>query len=230
MSLWQLVINSSARDAAAEIVVRAGEETSGVDIRYRGEPGHAISGVVNGPTLPNSSTNLTLTQMVNGVPQVSAFSYQLPNAKGFAFYGVTDGDYYLIAQSFLGQSEMVASEPRRLTVKGADLTGIELVVKGLASINGHVTLESSTAVECKNKRQPTFAETLLVAPRSEKSTPKDVLAFPNIFAQASPDKSGDFLLRNLGPGQFNLNVRFFAKYWYLRSIVQERGSGPACNG
>ena len=221
---------SSTRDAAAEIVVRAGEETSGVDIRYRGQPGHAVSGVVNGPTLPNSSTNITLTQVVNGVPQASAFSFQLPSTKGFAFYGVADGDYDLIAQSSLGQGETVASEPRRITVKGADLTGLELVVKGLASISGHVTLETSAAAECKNKRQPLFSETLLVARRSEKSTPKDPLAFRNIFAQGSPDKSGDFVLRNLGPGQFSLNVRFFAKYWYLRSIVREATAAQPATG
>src|SRR6266542_2000062 len=73
-------VPSSARDTAAEVVVRAGEETSGVDIRYRGELGHAVSGVVNGPTGPNSfsSINISLTQVVNGAPQVSAFSFQSP--------------------------------------------------------------------------------------------------------------------------------------------------------
>lgn len=221
---------SSTRDAAAEIMVRAGEETSGVDIRYRGEPGHAVSGVANGPTLPNSSTNITLTQVVNGVPQASVFSFQIPSTKGFAFYGIADGDYDLIAQSYLGQGEAVASEPRRITVKGADIMGIELVVKGLASISGHVTLETSAAPECKDKRQPLFPETLLVARRSEKSMQKDALAFPNIFVQGSPDKAGDFVLRNLGPGEFSLNVRFFAKYWYLRSISREVAAAQPAAG
>lgn len=213
---------SSTHDTAAEIVVRAGEETNAVDIRYRGEPGHAISGIVNGPSAPNSSTNITLTQLVNGLPQISAFSYQSPNSKGFAFYGVADGDYNLVAQSSLGQGEGTASEPRRITVKGADVTGIELVVKGLGSISGHVALETSAAAECKNKRQPLFSETLLVARRSEKDTPKDQLALLSYsIAQGSPEKSGDFVLRNLAPGQFSLNTRFFAKYWYLRSITRE---------
>src|SRR6185503_21174390 len=36
---------SSTRDDAAEVTVRAGEE-SNVDIRYRGEPGHTVSGTV----------------------------------------------------------------------------------------------------------------------------------------------------------------------------------------
>jgi len=223
---------SSTRDTAAEIVVRAGEETTGVDIRYRGEPGHAVSGVVNGPTAPNSfsSININLTPIVNSVPQGNAFSFQSPYNKGFAFYGVADGDYDLIGQSYLGQGETTASEPRRITVKGADVTGIELVLKGLASISGHVTLETSTAAECKNKRQPLFSETLVTVRRSEKNTPKDQLAFQNTFAQNSPDKSGDFVLRNLAPGQFSLNVRFFAKYWFLRSIAREATAAQPATG
>ena len=223
---------SSTRDTAAEIVVRAGEETTGVDIRYRDEPGHAVSGVVSGPTAPNSfsSTNINLTQIINLVPQANAFSFQSYN-NGFAFYGIADGDYDLIAQSyFLGQGETTASEPRRITVKGGDITGIELVLKGLASISGHVTLETSTAAECKNKRQPLSSETLLVVRRSEKNTPKDQLAFQNTFAQSSPDKSGDFVLRNLAPGQFSLNVRFFAKYWFLRSIAREATAAQPATG
>jgi hypothetical protein len=220
---------SSTRDAATEIVVRAGEETAGVDIRYRGEPGHAVSGVVNGATAPNSFSpiNITLTQIVNGLPQSNASSFQAPTSKGFAFYGVADGDYDLIAQSYLGQGESTASEPRRITVKGTDIIGIELVVKALASISGHVALETSAAAECKNKRQPLLSETLLLAQRSEKSTPKYQLAFANIFAQGAPDKSGDFLMRSLPPGQFSLNVRFFAKYWYLRSIARDTNAAPA---
>jgi hypothetical protein len=222
---------SATRDGAAEITVRAGEETSGVDIRYRNEPGHAVSGVVNGPIAPNSSSsiNINLTQIIDGIPQSSFFSYQLPASKGFAFYGVADGDYDIIAQSFLDQGEIVASEPRRIMVKGADVTGVELVLKGLASISGRLTLEASTAAECKNMRHPLLSETLLIARRSEKNPSKD-RAFSNLFAQGSPDKSGSFLLRNLAPGQFNLDVRFFAKYWYLRSIAREPTAAQPVTG
>jgi hypothetical protein len=221
---------SSTRDTAAEISVRSGEETT-VDIRYREEAGHAVSGVVSGPIMPNFATSITLAPLVNGVPMPSAPSIQSFNDKGFAFYGVPDGDYDLIAQSSLGRGESVASEPRRITVNGADVGGIELVVKGLAAISGRVVLETSTAAECQNRRQPLLAETMLVVRRNDKATPKDQLSFANFFAQATPDKSGDFTLRNLAAGQFNLQTRFFAKYWYLRSIVhQVPGARPARGG
>lgn len=84
---------SSTRDAATEITVKAGEETNGVDIRYRGEPGHAVSGFASGLSSPNffSPTNITLTQIVSGAPQASSFSFQPPNSKGFAFMALPMG-------------------------------------------------------------------------------------------------------------------------------------------
>jgi hypothetical protein len=133
---------------------------------------------------------------------------------------VADGDYDLVAQNYFAPGESIASEPRRITVRGSDVSGIELAVKELASIRGHLILEESPAAECKNKRQPLLSETVVVARRSEATTPREQLALPNSFAQTGPDKSGDFALRGLAPGQFNLNARFFAKYWYLRSITQ----------
>jgi hypothetical protein len=126
----------------------------------------------------------------------------------------------------LGEGENAASEPLRIIVKGNDVTGINLVVRGMAGIRGHLALEDSVAPECKNKRKPLLAETLVTARRSDKTTTKQELSFPNFFAQGALDQSGDFALRNLGPGQFSLNLRFFAKYWYLRSIARDAPGPP----
>lgn len=221
---------SSTRDTAAEISVQAGEETT-VDVRYRGDSGHAVSGNLSGPIQPNSGASVTLTPVVNGIPLSNALAFQSFTIKGFAFYGVADGDYDLSAQANFGPGNNLASEPRRITVKGADVTGLELAVKALASISGRVVLEPSNAAECKNKRQPSLAETMLVARRNDNATPKDQWTFANFFAQGSPDQSGEFTLRNLAAGQFNLQARFYAKYWYLRSIVRQvPGATPARGG
>ncbi len=219
---------SSPRDTASEIVVRAGEEIAGVDIRYRGEPGHTISGVVSGPSAPDSEPNVTLRPIVNGSPQGAVMAIPSENNKGFAFYGLPDGDYDLFSQSYLGDAEIAASEPLRVTVKGADVAGIKLEVKGLASIKGHVSYQSSAAPECRNKRKPPVAETLFIA-RREKTTTKEELLFPSVLDPGILDASGGFLLRNLGPGQFSFNVRFFAKYWYLRSITREVPGAPVAS-
>ena len=211
---------SSTRDTAAEITVRAGEEMNSVDIRYRGEAGRVVSGTASGPTGPGpySSFSVTLTAISNGTAQGSSSSFQAPNSRGFAFYGVTDGDYNLTAQSSIATGEVAASEPRGIKVKGADVTGIELTTKPLGSIVGRVTLESSPAPECKDKRRPLFAETIVTMQRNEKDSSNQPGFLRFLGTQANPDKDGVFALRNLVPGQYNFGARFFAKYWYLRSI------------
>lgn len=220
---------SSTRDNAAEIAVRAGEETSGVDIRYRSEPGHVVSGTAHGPTAPNSSysgINVTLMQISNGAAQASAYFYQRSN-RGFAFYGVADGDYDLTARSSLRPGEAAVSESRRVTVRGTDVTGIEITTKPLGSISGRIALENSTVPQCKNKRRPLFSETLVTARRHEKLSEKNQPRLLTFFtAQESPNKAGDFMLRNLAPGEHSLSTRFFAKYWYLQAITLQIPSAP----
>jgi len=210
---------SSTRDTAAEIPVRAGEETTGVDIRYRGEAGRTVTGRVLGPTdqpgVPAPTINLV--QISNGVPLGSSTAVQLPGGRGFTFHGVGDGDYELTAQLYLAP-DMMISDPRRITVKGADVTGIELTVKPLASIGGRIILQPSDSPECKNKRRPLLSETLVMARRSEKGPGQSQRPQAYFFSQSSPGKSGEFQLRSLSPGAYNLNTQFFARYWYLRSI------------
>ncbi len=213
---------ASTRDTAAEFEARSGEETSGVDIRHREDPGHVISGQVIGPFDPNTPTgvSVTLTQVIEGNPVSSAYSFQPPGSKGFAFYGVSDGDYELNSQTSGGPGE-TSVDSRRITVKGSDVTGVELTLKPLGAIAGRVVFEKLTATECQNKRQPAFAETLVLARRNEKSVPKDQPRMQFFSSQGTPNKSGDFQLRNLNQGQYNINTRFFAKYWFLKSISRE---------
>jgi len=211
---------SSTRDNAAETDVRAGEETN-VDIRYRGEPGHVISGFANEPrniATPSGFT-IRLSSVVNGVSQGTQLSYQLPGSRGFAISGIADGDYDVTAETFFPGGEVAISEPRRIKVRGADVTGIELATKPLGLLSGRVALEESKVPDCKGKRRPVFAETLVGPWHNEGDATKDKPQFIwSLGIPTTPDKQGDFLLRNIAPGQYRLNIRFFAKYWYLQSI------------
>src|SRR5262249_56752674 len=61
---------SSTRETAAEVTVTSGGEASGVDIRYRGERGHAVSGSISYSSWPVSSSvrrMVALTNTVTGV-------------------------------------------------------------------------------------------------------------------------------------------------------------------
>ena len=213
---------SSTRDTAAEIVVHTGEEIADVDIRYRGESGHAVSGVVNSKVTADQPQgfSITLVSTFNGISQPSYSSFQSPGGRGFSIYGVADGDYDAIAQSFVpATAEWILSAPRRIKVRGADVTGIELTASPLGSIRGRVTLEDSKAPECKDKRRPLFGETLVTPWHNEKGVAKDQPRFMwGLGTPTLPDEQGDFTLRNLAPGQYRFNARPMVRYWYLKSI------------
>ena len=226
---------SSTRDTADEISLGSGEERT-IDIRYRGTGGHAVSGNVTALSAPaNPWMRVNLARVVNATLDVSVFTYQNARVKGFGFQGVADG-HYLIWTSFAARGgELLVSEPKRIAVKGADVTGIELIARPLASVAGTVVLEPSTIAECKDKRRPLFEETLVSLQRNQKNLPKQETATQPVdvplygSSQASPDSAGSFQLRNLAAGQYNFNLRMFAKYWYLRSVTQPAGKDPAIN-
>jgi hypothetical protein len=210
---------STTRDNALEINVLPGEENT-VDIRYRGEPGHAISGTVKLTATSGSTVSLL---MAGSFIQVAS-TFQPPGGRGFAFNGTADGEYDLVGQEILQvpgsqNSQFLISDRHRVVVKGADVTGIELVPRPLSSVNGRFVLESSKEPACQNKRRPLFAETFVAMQRPEKEKDKDTLTYMRVLAgSGSPDEKGDFFIRNLPPGRYLLDPHFFARYWYVDSI------------
>jgi len=221
---------SSPRDAATEVSVNSGEEQANVDIRYREEPGHNVSGVASSavPMDQPSGFNLALTSIVNGASQISYSFFQQPGARGFAFSGVADGEYNVMAQQYSDAGGWIISEPRHIQVKGADVTGLELIVKPLGSVAGNIVLEESKLPECTGKRRPLLSETVIGPWHNEKTEPKDQAAFLyNLGGPVLPDKNGSFVLRNLAPAQYRFNVRPLAKYWYLKSITWPNGTTAA---
>lgn len=228
---------SSTRDTAMEINVRPGEEANNVDIRYRGEQGHVVSGTAFDPTSTATAAasapgvsgfTISLSSIHDGQSQLSNSSYHPPGSRGFSFSGIADGDYDVIAQMSVSGGELALSEPRRIKVRGADITGVELTVRPLSSIAGRVILEESKAPECKGKRRPLLGETLITPWHNEKFVAKDQPQFQWSFGTPTlPDKQGDFTLRNLAPGQYRFHTRPFAKYWYLQSVSLRSSAAPA---
>jgi Carboxypeptidase regulatory-like domain len=217
---------SSTRDTAAEVIVRSGEDST-IDIRYRGEPGHLISGTIK--VAGTSGASVTLSQASSGV--AFANTYQPDGARGFLFSGLGDGDYDILAQEVTSNPASATmpsfsvSEPKRVSVKGADVTGIEITTSPLSSISGKIALEPTKAPECQGKRPPLFAETVVRLQKPEKETEKeDLLSMRFMSSSASPDANGAFQLRNLVPGKYQFEPQFYARYWYLQSITMTGGT------
>ena len=214
---------SSTRDTAEEVTLATGEERT-IDIRYRGTGGHAVSGNVSVPATPDLPwITINLDRIVKSSLESRMTTYQRAGMKGFDFHGVTDGDYFIWAVYGPSSDATLLSEPKRITVRGGDVSGLELIVKPLASVEGQVVLELSTVAECKDRRHPFFRETLVSLERNQKRSEavKDQQLEPSYYGsrQASPDAAGRFQLRNLAAGQYNFNVWALAPLWYLRSAT-----------
>ena len=211
---------SATRDGAAEISVHSGEE-SNVDIRYRGEPGHTISG--SAKLMAATGASVTVTSATNGFASFGGAFLQTGN-RTFEFTGLADGDYVLVAREVVAgsaplPSELLMSDPLRVTIKGADVTGIELVTRPLAVLAGRVVLDSTKPPECENKRSPLFSEMMLTVQRPAKDMESDLLPFYPTSNSATPDAKGSFAMRGLMPGRYIPQPQFYARYWYVNSMT-----------
>jgi len=221
---------SSTRDTAAEVTVNAGEEAANIDIRYRDDRGHAVSGRVTAANSvdPSRGFNVTLLSVLNGTEEASYVFYQSPDLGGFMFTGVADGEYNVFAAGYSPTNDTSISEVRHIKVSGADITGIDLAVKPLASISGAVRLEDSKAAECQGKLRPVMDEVVVSTYHNEKTAPKELpQSVWDAGRPVTPDKQGSFLLRNLAAGQYRFVTRPLAKYWYLKSISWPPGAKAA---
>jgi Carboxypeptidase regulatory-like domain len=220
---------ASTRDNATEYAVRSGEETT-ADIRYRSDAGHTISGTVK---LGNNNSGAGIMIVSSdGMFIPSPGSFQPPGTRGFAINGLGDGEYLIYAQEMnvgvvapTAMPDLSMSEPKRVTIKGADVSGIELIPKPLGSISGVVVLESSKAPECQNKRRPVFGEMLVELQRHEKDT--ELAPFMRMYStNTTPNQKGAFSLRNMTPARYRFNPRFYARYWYLQSMSVGAPAAP----
>lgn len=212
--------SSATRDTAMEISIRTGEEVTGVDIRYRGDPARVISGSVTAPPNSDGGSNVFLTIAdEKGIPWNSSV-YLQPGNRTFMFPGVPDGDYYVYAQTHQRSEGQAFSDAKPVRVRGADVTGIELTTRFLGSVSGSVVLEESKAPECAGKTPPVVSEISVAAWHKDDEAAKQVPQFFwSLGAPGFVDAEGKFKLQNLANGEYHFTPRYFSRYWYVQSIL-----------
>lgn len=221
---------ASTSDTAVEVTVRSGEEASGIDIRFRGERCYAVSGTVNNVAVGSASPESTLSKaqiiLYNLATRASEAGATLQPSNGkyaFALYGVPDGEYEIAANGTVSNEDEVAALPRRVSVKGADVTGIELTLIPLSSISGRIALEPSSGEPrpgCEIKRPSRLEEiTLTTRPAEKASRDEAVSSWYRVTANAVPDGKGEFTLRNLTPARYRLETNLPSEHWYIKSIT-----------
>ena len=225
---------STTRDAAAEVTVRTGDEINGIDVRYRGDRGHIVSGTLSGSLGAESGTqgvSVLLARASSGAIESNTYTSLRGGERGFALYGVPDGEYDLVAQIGVGTENSAASAPRRVTVKGTDVTGLELALSPLGAIAGRVVLEalpeSERAGDCKNKHGGSPDETVIIARRDDKAGAKEQ-STPGILAptDGTPDPKGEFRIASLTAGRYRIETRLPTEDWFVRSITVPGPAAP----
>ena len=220
---------ASTRDTAVEIIVRSGEQAT-ADIRDRGDLGHSISGRITGPqTASIFGAGVRLTDIENHT-MISGASVT-SEERTFQLNGVSDGDYEISAISGAGpNTELTISPARRISVKGADVTGIELTLATLASVSGRVNIETDAQKPCGRHRDVALRETLITLRRGtvspETKNPKDKPVqtsepspFLPPFTDAAPNDKGEISVRNLFSGVYRFETRMPGGGWYVKAIT-----------
>lgn len=225
---------SATRDTAVEVAVSSGGETAGIDIQYRGDKGRAISGKITGATSDSNTRgfgpgggpggiSVTLAHAATGAVFNRTFVMSRNGTNSYALYGVPDGEYEVTAERNSPGNNDAASVPRRVVVSGRDVTGIDLTLVPLASIQARLQLENEIKdSKCEVKRKPAFTEQLFfLQPEETSASPQRRNLRRAIFDNhlGSPDHAGEMSFRNLTVGRYHLLSKLLDDNWYIRSIT-----------
>lgn len=221
---------SGTRDTAAEVSVRAGQEVGGIDIRLRDETARRVTGTIESPTgvFGEYGVGINLTYASTAMLAGTAFinSNNLTD-RSFSLEGIADGEYDLQATVNGREGVTLASTAQRVSVRGADVTGLRLTLTPLASASGTLRFEPAAEAgrpapeTCKAVRASQLPqETLISATPAEKRSTKPGGVFSRLTSSqgTAPDNTGAFTVRTLQAGRYRLSVRLFDAAFYVRSI------------
>ncbi len=221
------------RQAASEVSVAAGDEVTGIDIRFRVETGHSIRIKIIGGELDQNSSgggmmimnsnSVMLEHFPGGANAANDFSNPSEGANDVVLRSVADGEYiaYAMRGNFWGESDQAGylSQRRRLTVKGADLNGITLTLAPLGSIAGKFEAEplpeNDRPKTCASASALRLSEQLFQVRRA--GIPADQIpAWAN--QTGAPNEKGEFKLRRLEAGNYRLTPNLSEENYFLKSI------------
>lgn len=214
---------ASTRDTAGEVTLQYGGEATGIDIRYRREHGYAISGSIADAAMSdslNTSVSVQLMQASNDTLEGQTFIQPRGSVRAFAFYGVTDGDYYVTARRGPYESDDGAASKRiPVKIRGRDVTGVGISLAPLGSIAGRLTLDLATKdVKCETKLAPAVEEILMSISSDDTDSSDPSSRFASVLL--TPDKKGDFVFQGLPAASYRLDSRVLLdEAWYLRAMT-----------
>ncbi|HKQ75154.1 MAG TPA: carboxypeptidase-like regulatory domain-containing protein, partial [Blastocatellia bacterium] len=212
---------SATRDTATEAPVRAGEELTGIDIRYRSERGYIISGKITGLPPTGGATQVILRKAGSDLVIATTSAGQQEIENGYAIYGAPNGEYEIIAARDSSYDDNAfASSPRRVSVNGRDVGGIDLALTPLAILAGGVVTEKAGAArKCEAARDWRLNEVVVRALRDEPGEKSDAPPSPYWSPPAGDvAENGTFSIRGLKAGRYRLEPMAPGADWYVKEI------------
>lgn len=223
---------SSTFETAADVTVPAGGEATNIDIRYRNNRGYSISGTVSVSTGPMAQgTSVVLTRASTGIVEATTVILSARNQNKFAFDSLLDGEYLVTAMGGSGTLAaspdaltMSLSQSHRVTVRGADVTGVDLTLEPLASIAGRAVLEplqdAKQRADCKDVRPAPIEGIVLSARDQRKQTTVDPISTSlSEFKHTTPNEKGEFVISLVRPGVQRLDVELPGEQLYIRAMT-----------
>jgi len=213
---------SSTREGATEVVVNYGSEATGIDIRYRGDAGHAISGwlMYHSPEVANVAFSVVLMRDWNDSVEAQTSARFRAAESAFSLNGVPDGDYHLVARLVSIQDDDGASSKRvPIKVRGHDITGMSINIMPLGSLSGRSILDpAAKSARCETKRVPAIEENMMSFTNLESDTDDESSRYSS--GLLSPDGQGDFVFQGLNPGRYRIDSRsVLDESWYIKTVT-----------
>ncbi len=217
---------TGTREAAAELTLANGDELANIDIRYRAERGRYVSGKVIGAS-GGYGINIYLkpagSELLLAADWLQVREKKVEEGLAFQFRGVADGEYELTADRRNGDDDGGFANARRLSVRGADVSGIELRLIPYGTITGKLQLAEDKPPQPKTSGVDACASTPKHRALFEETTiaihPEEKLLRNESLRVAFPARQGEFTLRHLLAGRYRFQWQWPNEDWYLRALT-----------
>jgi protocatechuate 3,4-dioxygenase beta subunit len=198
--------DATSKDRATPVEVKAGEETSGIEIRMTHQQNLTISGQVAGVPSSNTRAIVSILSKGDGGPGTNSSSVSTDAQGHFTFGSLKPGTYTIFAQWF-GEKTHLQSQVQKISLGTTDVSGVVLSLGPAGEVSGTLEITPSD-------RRVTPLEKLTVS-----FSPVD---FPVYNLQGDPapvDKDGAFHLSPLAPAIYHLEVSPLPDDAYIKTIL-----------
>jgi hypothetical protein len=194
---------------ATPIESRSGDSITGIDITLTpAQPGQISGQVIDGTTgTPVTGANLILQSdssvRTGGFPGIISVTLDWGPQGHFRMTSVAPGSWILVANAGSDQTILYAEAPVNLS-PGENLSGLQVTLMPPIELSGQISADPSPALNLGSlwvNLQPAFSNAL---PQPASGGVK-------------PD--GTFVLQNIPPGKFRINVAGFPPQYYLKSAT-----------